>query len=101
MRWLFQQLSEFFSHISDLWTPEKGSMLVENVRARLMTKFNWEENCLELHDKIKDDTNFLNKVYSNLKYSTNSIDLFKNKTKDVNEESESMPSTSMEADSNE
>lgn len=89
-----------FSHINDIWTPEKGSMLVENVRARLMTKFNWKENCLEFHDKIEDDTNFLNKVHSSLKYSPKSIDLFKNKTKDVNEESEPMPSTSMEADSN-
>lgn len=42
-----------FSHINDMWTPEKGQMLIENVYARLLVKFNWSESCLDFYNKIK------------------------------------------------
>lgn len=67
-----------FSYINDIWTPEKGKLTIENVRARLMVKFNWEESCLDFHQKIKDDTDFLNKIRSSDKYSLNAADLFGN-----------------------
>lgn len=33
-----------FSHINDIWTSEKGSFKMENLRARLMVTYNWKEN---------------------------------------------------------
>lgn len=66
-----------FSNINDIWTPEKGRMKIENVRARVMVKFNWNDTCLEFYRKIKDDAVFLKKTQSVDKYKMNSVDLFK------------------------
>lgn len=40
-----------FSHINDIWTPQKGNMKIASVRAQLMTKFNWKYTCLEFFDR--------------------------------------------------
>lgn len=64
-----------FSHINDIWTSDKGNMKIENVRARLMTKFNWTHSCLDFYNKIKDDDILLRKVMGNDKYNTQN-DLF-------------------------
>lgn len=76
-----------FSHINDIWSPEKGNMKVENIRARLMTKFNWSETCYDFYTKIKNDTDFLQKIQHNDKYNMKPEDLFNDELK---------PSTSME-----
>lgn len=44
-----------FAHINDIWTPEKGNLKMENLRARLMVKFNWKGTCSDFHAKIKGD----------------------------------------------
>lgn len=63
-----------FSHINDIWTPDKGQLKLENVRARVMTKFNWNMSCMEFYDKIKDDTPFLKKVQGKAKYNTETVE---------------------------
>ncbi|XP_031626296.1 uncharacterized protein LOC116342721 [Contarinia nasturtii] len=65
-----------FSHINDIWTPEKGSLKIENVRSRLMVKFNWNDSCSNFYEKIKGDSELLRKVMGHEKYDKTS-DLFK------------------------
>lgn len=67
-----------FSHINDIWTSDKSSLKIENVRSRLMVKFNWKDSCLDFYKKIKDDADFLRKVMGNDKYNTE-CDLFNSK----------------------
>lgn len=67
-----------FAHINDIWTPEKGKLTMQNVRARLMVKFNWKGTCLDFNSKIKDDAAFLQKVAGVEKYRMKAADLFPN-----------------------
>lgn len=71
-----------FSHINDIWSTDKGSLLIENVRARLMVKFNWQKDCLDFYNEIKDQPEFLQKIRNNEKYQTNPKELFKEKEQD-------------------
>lgn len=78
-----------FSHINDIWTPDKGSLLIENVRARLMVKFNWQKTCLDFYNEIKGKPALLRQIGQSEKYNMKGNLLF-----------ESVPSTqtAMEVD---
>lgn len=66
-----------FSHINDIWTPDKGSLLIENVRARLMVKFNWRKTCLDFYNEIKEKPELLKQIGRSEKYNMDGKLLFK------------------------
>lgn len=55
-------IERVFSNINDIWTPDKGSLLIENVRARLMVKYNWKKDCSDFYKEIINNKKLLQKV---------------------------------------
>lgn len=65
-----------FSMMNNIWSPERGSLLVSTVKSLLFCKLNIDLNCSQFYEKIKNDQLFLKKVHSSEKY-----DWFKSKEK--------------------
>lgn len=67
-------VERIFSLMNDIWSPEKGRLLVETVKPLIEIKFNCQMNCVDFYDSIKGNRDFLNKCLSSDKYNKNRED---------------------------
>jgi hypothetical protein len=58
-----------FSIMGNIWSAEKGRLLVSTVKHLLNVKINSELSCCEFYDVIKTNQPFLKKVMSSEKYN--------------------------------
>jgi hypothetical protein len=58
-----------FSIMGNIWSAERGRLLVSTVKHLLNVKINSELSCCEFYDVIKTNKPFLKKVMSSEKYN--------------------------------
>jgi hypothetical protein len=58
-----------FSIMGNIWSAERGRLLVSTVKHLLNVKINSERSCCEFYDVIKTNKPFLKKVMSSEKYN--------------------------------
>lgn len=57
-----------FSLMNDMWTSEKTQMMVETIKAMLITKCNFSMTCAEFKEYIKENKDILKKIHNSEKY---------------------------------
>jgi len=57
-----------FSIMANIWTKEKSQLSIETLRSLLITRCNYEMNCLEFFEYIEKKTLLLKKIHSVEKY---------------------------------
>ena len=62
------QVERVFSLMKHYWTDDKSRLDVSTMRAIVVTKFNCEDTCLEMHDRLLQNKTVLKKIHSSEKY---------------------------------
>lgn len=63
------EVERLFSVINDVWTPQKGQMLMPTLEAHLNIIMNSDLDCEQYYRSVEKNNSFLAKVHSNEKYS--------------------------------
>lgn len=57
-----------FSILNNIWTSEKAQLKVNTLKSILITKYNYDLNCLEFKEYLKSNEGLLKQIYSAEKY---------------------------------
>ena len=66
--------------MNSFWTSDKTRLEIDTLKAILLTKVNYEENCTEFYTMLQSEKNLLKKIHSSEKYKkfcTQKFDSFK------------------------